>query len=77
MAFITFCEHWCSIDETIVIYDNNQSCIFLSKNPVFHACTKHIKNHHHLVQEKTKKGFVKLVYCNMENIIANILRADC
>jgi len=29
------------------------------------------------VQEKTKKGFVKLVYCNMENIIANILRADC
>jgi hypothetical protein len=73
MAFITSWEHWCSIDETIVIYDDNQSCISLSKNLVFHACTKHIENHHHhLVQEKTKKGFVKLVYCNMENISLQI-----
>ncbi len=33
----------------IVIYDNNQCCISLSKNPIFHVCTKHIKIHHHLV----------------------------
>jgi hypothetical protein len=39
-----------------VIYDDNQSCISLSKNPVFHAsCTKHIENRHHLVKEKTKQ----------------------
>jgi hypothetical protein len=29
------------------------------------------------VQKKTKKGFVKLVYCNMESIIIDILIADC
>jgi hypothetical protein len=34
---------------------------------------KHIKLHHHLVQEKTKKSFVKLVYCNMENMVIDIL----
>jgi hypothetical protein len=34
---------------------------------------KHIKIHHHLVQEKTKKSFVKLVYCNMENMVIDIL----
>jgi hypothetical protein len=48
----------------IVIYDNNQSCISLSKNPIFRAHTKHIEIHHHLVQENIKEGFVKLVYCN-------------
>jgi hypothetical protein len=57
----------------IVLYDNNQSCISLSKNPVFHAHMKHIKIHHHLVQKNIEKGFVKLVYCNTKNIIANIL----
>ncbi len=57
----------------IVLYDNNQSCISLSKNPIFHVCMKHIKIHHHLVQEKIEKGFVKLVYCKTENMIVNIL----
>jgi hypothetical protein len=45
----------------------------LSKNPIFHACTKHIEIHHHSVQEKNKKSFVKLVYYNTENIVAHIL----
>jgi hypothetical protein len=57
----------------IVIYGNNQSYISLSKNPIFHVCTKHIKIHHHLVGENFEKGFVKLVYCNMENMVVNIL----
>jgi hypothetical protein len=30
----------------IVIYDDNQSCISLSKNTIFHAHTKHIEIHH-------------------------------
>ncbi len=33
----------------IVIYDDNQSCVSLSKNLIFHARTRHIKIHHHLV----------------------------
>jgi hypothetical protein len=34
---------------------------------------KHIKIHHHLEQEKTKKSFAKLVYCNMKNMVIDIL----
>jgi hypothetical protein len=33
----------------IVTYDDNQNCIYLLNNPIFHACMKHIKIHHHLV----------------------------
>jgi hypothetical protein len=57
----------------IVIYGNNQSCISLSKNPIFHVSTKHIKIHHHLVREKIEKGFVKFMYCNTKNVVVNIL----
>jgi hypothetical protein len=56
----------------IVIYDDNLSEISLPKNPVFHACTKHIEIHEHLVRNKIEEGFVKLVYCNTENMITNI-----
>jgi len=38
----------------IVIYNDNQSYIFLSKNPIFHVCTKRSEIHHHLVQEKNE-----------------------
>jgi hypothetical protein len=60
----------------IVIYGDNRSYIFLSKNPVFHAFMKHIFIHHYLVQKKTKGGFVKLMYCNVENTIAAILTKE-
>jgi len=60
----------------MVIYDDNQSYISLSKNPIFHVYTKHIKIHHHLVQEKQKKSFVKLVYYNAKNMVVNILTKE-
>jgi hypothetical protein len=57
----------------IVIYDDNQSCISLLKNLVFHAHAEHIKIHHHLVWKKIEKSFIKLVYCNAKNMIVDIL----
>jgi hypothetical protein len=57
----------------IILYDNNQSCIYLSNNPIFHALAKHIEIHHHLVQKEIEERFVKLVYCNMENMVVDIL----
>jgi hypothetical protein len=53
----------------IIIYDDNLSWISLPKNLVFHACTKHIEIHEHLVWNKIEEGFVKLVYCNTNNMI--------
>ncbi len=57
----------------IVIYDDNQSCIYLSKNLIFHVHAKNIEIHHHLVQAKIEKDFVKLVYCNTKNMVTYIL----
>jgi hypothetical protein len=59
--------------KTIIIYDDNQSWIYLSNNLIFHVHTKHIKIHHHLVREKIEFFFVKLVYCNTKNMVADIL----
>ncbi len=75
MAFITFWEHWCFIDEIHYhIYDDNLNYICLSKIcPIFQAHTKHIKIHHHLVGKKIEENFVKLVYCNMKNMVAEFL----
>jgi hypothetical protein len=62
-----------SIDVTqmkpIIIYDDNQGCRSLLKNPIFHVHKKHIKIHYPLMQKKTEKNFVNLVYYNMNIII--------
>ncbi len=33
---------------------------------------QHIEIHHHLVQEKIEESFVKLVYYNTKNMVADI-----
>jgi len=42
----------------IIIYDDNQSYISLSKNPMFHTWIKHIKIHHRLLRKKTKESLL-------------------
>ena len=54
------------------IYCDNQSTIQLTKNPVFHARTKHIEIHHHYVHEKTQEGNIILKYCKTEDQVADI-----
>ncbi len=46
------------------------------KIPTFHTCTKHIEIHHHLVQDKTKDGFIKMIYCNIQNMVLDILSKE-
>jgi len=60
----------------IIIYDDNQSYISLSKNPMFHTWIKHIEIHHHLLRKKTEESFVKLMYCNMKTMVVNILTKE-
>jgi hypothetical protein len=45
-----------------VIYCDNQSCIKLSENPVFHDRSKHIEIRYHFIRDKIQKGAVKLQY---------------
>ena len=42
------------------IYCDNQSCIKLSENPVFHDKSKHIENTYQYIRDMVEKGAVKL-----------------
>ena len=48
-------------DATLLLCDN-QSCMAIAKNPVFHARTKHIEIQYHYVRELIEDGVVELVY---------------
>jgi len=55
------------------IFEDNQSCIALAKNPVHHARTKHIDIQHHFVREKVESGDVKLIYMSTGDMVADTL----
>jgi hypothetical protein len=59
--------------EPTVIYCDNQSCIKLSENPIFHDRSKHIEIRHHFIQEKIQKGAVKLQNISTDEQAADIL----
>ena len=53
------------IDVTNILFDN-QSCIKITENPVFHDKSKHIEVRHHLILDMVQKGAIKLKYVSTE-----------
>eukprot|EP00253_Pinus_taeda_P019754 PITA_19754 len=53
--------------------DDNQSCIKLTENPVFHDRSKHIGIKYHFIREYVQKGAVKLEYISTDEQVADIL----
>jgi len=58
---------------TTTIYEDNQSCMALAKNPVHHARTKHIDIQHHFVREKVELNDIELIYISSEDMVADAL----
>eukprot|EP00253_Pinus_taeda_P004145 PITA_04145 len=56
-----------------VISCDNQSCIKLTKNPVFHDWSKHIGIRYHFIRDYVQKGAVKLEYISTDEQVADIL----
>jgi hypothetical protein len=56
-----------------VIYCDNQSCIKLSENPVFHDRYKHIEIRYHFIRDYVQRGDVELQYISTEEQVADIL----
>jgi hypothetical protein len=52
---------------------DNQSCIRLSENPVFHDKSKHIEIKYHYIQDMVQKGAVKLQYVATDEQVAYVL----
>ena len=59
-------------DATTTIYTDNHSALALSRNIVFHACTKHIEVHYHYVREWILAGEIDLAYCPTHDNVADI-----
>ena len=55
------------------IHCDNQSCVKLSKNPVFHDKLKHIEIKYHYIRDMVQRGEMKLRYVVTDEQIANVL----
>eukprot|EP00253_Pinus_taeda_P027580 PITA_27580 len=55
-----------------VIYCDNQSCITLMENPVFHDRSKDIEIKYHFIRDYVQKGVIKLGYISTNEQVANI-----
>ncbi len=60
-------------DQATVVFEDNQGCIALSDNPVFHKRTKHIDIKYHFVRERVVSGEIKLKYVTTEHQLADLL----
>ena len=59
--------------EHVVIQCDNQSCVKLSKNHMFHDRSKHIEMRYHYVREMVQRRAVNLRYIPTDKQIAAVL----
>jgi hypothetical protein len=55
------------------IFEDNQGCIALSRNPVLHKRTKHIEIRYHFIRERIESGEIDLIYIPTQKQQADIL----
>lgn len=56
---------------TLLLCDN-QSCLAIARNPVFHTRTKHIEVQYHFIREKLLNGEICLEYCHTDSNHADL-----
>jgi hypothetical protein len=59
--------------EPTVIHCDNQSCIKLSENPMFHDRSKHIEMRYHYVRDMVQKNILSIQYVPTTEQTADIL----
>jgi hypothetical protein len=57
---------------TITLFEDNQACIALTKNPEDHKRTKHIQVKYHVIRDYVSKNLIKFVYCSTQNQLADM-----
>ena len=55
------------------IYCDNQSCVNMLENPVFHDNLKHIEIKYHYIRDMVHRGAVKLQYVATDEQIVDVL----
>jgi hypothetical protein len=59
--------------ETIVIHCDNQSCLKLTENPIFHDRSKHIEMKYHFIRDMVQRRIIKLQYIRTDEQITDTL----
>jgi hypothetical protein len=59
--------------EATMILCDNQSCIKMTENPVFHDKSKHIEIRYHYIHDMVQRGAVKLQYVGTDEQVADVL----
>ena len=59
--------------EATVIVCDNQNCMKMTENPVFHDKTKHIEILYFYIRDMVQKGAIKLQYVSIDEQAANVL----
>lgn len=65
--------YWQAIYIPTTIYGDNQSAITLTHGGQYHICTKHIDIWYHFIYYIIKARSIKLIYCPMDEQMADIL----
>ena len=55
----------------VLIKDDSQAAIAMSKNPVFHAKSKHIEVHYHFAREEVERKNIVLQFCPTNDMVAD------
>jgi hypothetical protein len=59
--------------EATTILCDNQSCIKMTKNPVFYDRSKHIEIRYHYIRDMVERGALKLQYISVNEQVADVL----
>ncbi|MCO5600836.1 hypothetical protein L7F22_054951 [Adiantum nelumboides] len=55
------------------VYIDSQSALVVTRNPIFHARTKHIEVHYHYVRERLLAGEISFAYVPTLDNLADLL----
>ena len=59
--------------EATTILCDNQSCIKMTENPVFHDRLKHIEIRYHYICDMVHRGALNLLYVSMDEQVVDVL----
>ena len=60
-------------EKPVLINEDNQAAIAISRNPQYHGRVKHIDIKYHFIREQVHNGNIELEYCRTSEMIADML----
>ncbi len=60
------------LQETVILHEDNEACINLSKNPQEYKRTRHIQVKYHFIRTLVQEKSIQLKYCRTQDQLADI-----